>query len=175
MRILKSLLRNQKFIGQLIKFWDLISSAAFSVYSHCLKSNHIFSMVRKCRLPNREVCFSLSYSFSGLMALILEKSDYYTMISGKISFYFNLSFEIKDKTIEFDENRNVQRAEFVVRAYMQGGRFSDGWGSCERREKKFLKPNHDIPSTVETRAKNKACQDLLGIGEYRSGAGQVER
>ncbi|KAL5571891.1 hypothetical protein UlMin_021488 [Ulmus minor] len=106
---------------------------------------------------------------------ILEKSDYYTMISGKISFYFNLSFEIKDKTIEFDENRNVQHAEFVVRAYMQDGRFSDGWGSCERREKKFLKPNHDIPSTVETRAKNKACQDLLGIGEYRSGAGQVER
>lgn len=37
----------------------------------------------------------------------------------KISFYFNLSFEIKDKTIEFDENRNVQRAEFVVRAHMQ--------------------------------------------------------
>ncbi|XP_022766189.1 uncharacterized protein LOC111311076 isoform X2 [Durio zibethinus] len=59
---------------------------------------------------------------------ILEKSDY-TMISGnpfikksgwrKISFYFNVSFEIKDKNIEFDENRNVQRAEFVVRAYMQ--------------------------------------------------------
>ncbi|EOY07541.1 hypothetical protein QUC31_011290 [Theobroma cacao] len=115
---------------------------------------------------------------------ILEKSDY-TMISGnpfikksgwrKISFYFNLSFEIKDKNIEFDENRNVQRAEFVVRAYMQGGRFSDGWGSCERREKRFLKPNHDIPSTAETRAKNKACQDLLGIGEYRPGASQFRQ
>uniref|UniRef100_A0A7N2KQW1 Uncharacterized protein n=1 Tax=Quercus lobata TaxID=97700 RepID=A0A7N2KQW1_QUELO len=37
----------------------------------------------------------------------------------KISFYFNLSFEIRDKTIELDENQNVQRAEFVVRAYMQ--------------------------------------------------------
>ncbi|KAE8717314.1 tropinone reductase-like protein isoform X1 [Hibiscus syriacus] len=115
---------------------------------------------------------------------ILEKSDY-TMISGnpfikksgwrKISFYFNLSYEIKDKNIEFDENRNVQRAEFVVRAYMQGGRFSDGWGSCERREKRFIKPNHDIPSTAETRAKNKACQDLLGIGEYRPGASQCQR
>lgn len=40
----------------------------------------------------------------------------------------------------------------------RGGRFSDGWGSCDRREKRFLKPNHDIPSTAETRAKNKACQ-----------------
>lgn len=114
-----------------------------------------------------------------------------------MSCYFNISYEIKDKSIEFDENRNVRRAEFVVRAYMQyvfstfftgfcgptpkleiqyhvhlshlyycfilslfsrGGRFSDGWGSCELREKRFLKPNHDIPSTAETRAKNKACQ-----------------
>ncbi|KAG6491595.1 uncharacterized protein LOC121999830 [Zingiber officinale] len=109
---------------------------------------------------------------------ILEKTDY-TVIQGhpfikksgwrKISFFFNLSFEIRDKSIEFDENRNVQRAEFIVRAYMKCGRFADGWGSCERREKKFMKPNHDIPSTAETRAKNKACQDLLGIGEYRPG------
>ncbi|KAK6140298.1 hypothetical protein DH2020_025935 [Rehmannia glutinosa] len=122
---------------------------------------------------------SLFKEYQNAAMAILEKSDY-TMISGnpyikksgwrKISFYFNLSYEIKDKTIEYDENRNVQRAEFIVRAYMQGGRFSDGWGSCERREKKFQKPNHDIPSTAETRAKNRACQDLLGIGEYRPGA-----
>ncbi|KAL8480563.1 hypothetical protein ACS0TY_027197 [Phlomoides rotata] len=122
---------------------------------------------------------SLFKEYQNAAMAILEKSDY-TMISGnpfikksgwrKISFYFNLSYEIRDKTIEFDDNHNVQRAEFIVRAYMQGGRFSDGWGSCERREKKFMKPNHDIPSTAETRAKNRACQDLLGIGEYRPGA-----
>ncbi|XP_044473313.1 uncharacterized protein LOC123201814 [Mangifera indica] len=127
---------------------------------------------------------SLFKEYQSSAMAILEKSDY-TMISGnpfikksgwrKISFYFNLSYEIKDKTIEFDENRNVLRAEFVVRAYMQGGRFSDGWGSCDRREKRFLKPNHDIPSTAETRAKNKACQDLLGIGEYRPGVNQVQK
>lgn len=45
----------------------------------------------------------------------------------KISFYFNLSYEIKDKTIEFDENRNVQRAEFIVRAYMQYVSLSVGY------------------------------------------------
>lgn len=109
---------------------------------------------------------------------ILEKSDY-TSISGnsyikksgwrKISCFFNISFEIKDRSIEFDEDRNVKRAEFLVRASMLGGRFSDGWGSCDRREKRFNKPNHDIPSTAETRAKNKACQDLLGIGNNRPG------
>ncbi|XP_042031907.1 uncharacterized protein LOC121778599 [Salvia splendens] len=130
-------------------------------------------------LAGQFLTVSLFKEYQNAAMAILEKSDY-TMISGntyvkksgwrKISFYFNLSFEIKDKTIEFDDNRNVQRAEFVVRPYMQGRRFSNGWGSCERREKKFSKPNHDIPSTAETRAKNRACQDLLGIGEYRPGA-----
>ncbi|CAN6715797.1 unnamed protein product [Malus baccata var. baccata] len=71
---------------------------------------------------------SLFKEYQNAAMAILEKTDY-TMISGhpfikksgwrKISFYFNLSFEIKDKTIEFDENRNVLRAEFVVRAHMQ--------------------------------------------------------
>ena len=50
---------------------------------------------------------------------------------------------------------------YSVSLYIRGGRFSDGWGSCERREKKFNKPNNDIPSTAETRAKNKACQVCL--------------
>ncbi|XP_044969330.1 uncharacterized protein LOC123429350 isoform X1 [Hordeum vulgare subsp. vulgare] len=109
---------------------------------------------------------------------ILDKSDY-TVISGnpyikksgwrKISCFYNISFEIKDHSIEFDDSHNVNRAEFLVRASMQSGRFSDGWGSCDRREKRFNKPNHDIPSTAETRAKNKACQDLLGIGHNRPG------
>lgn len=47
----------------------------------------------------------------------------------------------------------------------RGGRFSDGWGSCERREKRFLKPNHDIPSTAETRAKNRACQVCIFLSK----------
>ncbi|KNA18785.1 hypothetical protein SOVF_067570 isoform A [Spinacia oleracea] len=126
-------------------------------------------------LSGRFPTVSLFKDYQNAAMSILDKSDY-TIISGnpfikksgwrKIAFYFNVSFEIRDKNIEFDENRNVQRAEFVARAYMQ---FSDGWGSCERREKKFMKPNNDIPSTAETRAKNKACQDLIGIGQYRPG------
>ncbi|XP_015580008.1 uncharacterized protein LOC8279569 isoform X1 [Ricinus communis] len=140
-------------------------------------------VMRHC-LNGRFPSVSLFKDYQNAAMAILEKSDY-TMISGhpfikksgwrKMSFYFNISYEIKDKTIEFDDNRNVVRAEFVVRAHMQGGRFSDGWGSCERREKKFTKPNHDIPSTAETRAKNKACQDLLGIGEYRPGVSQFNK
>lgn len=111
---------------------------------------------------------------------ILEKGDY-IVLQGKpfikktgwrkIAFFFNISFEIKDRTIQLDQNSNVLRAEFVVRASMQCGRFSDGWGSCDRGEKRFSKPNHDIPGTAETRAKTRACQDLLGIGEYKPGGG----
>uniref|UniRef100_A0A1D1ZGF1 E3 ubiquitin-protein ligase TTC3 n=1 Tax=Anthurium amnicola TaxID=1678845 RepID=A0A1D1ZGF1_9ARAE len=129
-------------------------------------------------LSGRFPSVSLFKQYHNAAMSILEKGDY-TTVSGnpfikksgwrKIALFFNISFEIKDKSIEFDENRNVVRAEFVVRAFMRGGRFSDGWGSCERREKRFSKPNHDVPSTAETRAKNKACQDLIGIGEYRPG------
>ncbi|KAL4571721.1 hypothetical protein LXL04_018486 [Taraxacum kok-saghyz] len=132
-------------------------------------------------LSGRFPTVALFKEYQNAAMSILEKGDY-TMISGnpfikksgwrKISFFFNISYEIKEKSIEFDDNRNVQRAEFIVRAHMQEGRFSDGWGSCERREKRFIKPNHDVPSTAETRAKNKACQDLLGIGEYRPGVKQ---
>ncbi|KAL5710863.1 hypothetical protein ACHQM5_021375 [Ranunculus cassubicifolius] len=122
-------------------------------------------------LSGRFPSVSMFKEYQNKAMAILEKTDC-TMIAGspyikksgwrKIAFYFNVSFEIKDKSIELDENRNVQRAEFTVRAHMQGGRFSDGWGSCERREKRFMKPNQDIPSTAETRAKNKACQ-----GQFR--------
>ncbi|KAF8006132.1 hypothetical protein BT93_K0438 [Corymbia citriodora subsp. variegata] len=157
-----------------------ISKSAMSSPGYCVQSEE--KEVMKHCLNGKFPTVSLFKEYQNAAMAILEKTDY-TMISGnpfikksgwrKISFYFNLSYEIRDKTIEFDENRNVQRAEFVVRAYMQGGRFSDGWGSCERREKRFSKPNHDIPSTAETRAKNKACQDLLGIGEYRSGASRA--
>ncbi|CAM6082744.1 unnamed protein product [Calypogeia fissa] len=107
----------------------------------------------------------------------LVPSDY-TIMNGKpyikktgwrkIAFFFNLSFEIKDKNIQFDQQANVLRAEFVVRASMPSGRYTDSWGSCDRGEKRFSKPNHDIPSTAETRAKTRACQDLLGIGDYKS-------
>ncbi|KAK3125028.1 hypothetical protein QOZ80_7BG0599060 [Eleusine coracana subsp. coracana] len=129
-----------------------------------------------CFLPSVSVDNFRKYQEVALS--ILERNDY-TSISGnpyikksgwrKISCFFNISSEIKDHSIEFDESGNVNHAEFIVRASRPDGRFSDGWGSCDRREKRFNKPNHDIPSTAETRAKNKACQDLLGIGNNRPG------
>ncbi|XP_002983193.2 uncharacterized protein LOC9654649 [Selaginella moellendorffii] len=130
-------------------------------------------------MPQQEIPSSTVFrQLQDAAMAILEKGDY-LMMQGKpfirksgwrkIAFFFSISFEIKERKIEYDQNTNVLRAEFVVRASMQSGRFSDGWGSCDLREKRFSKPNHDIPSTAETRAKTRACQDLLGIGEYKSG------
>lgn len=64
--------------------------------------------------------------------------------------------------IEYEQGQ-VKTARFVQRAILPSGRFADGWGSCSRGEKTFSKPNHDIPATAETRAKNRACSDLFGI------------
>eukprot|EP00850_Spirogloea_muscicola_P001344 SM000005S17141 [mRNA] locus=s5:295499:295699:- [translate_table: standard] len=40
----------------------------------------------------------------------------------------------------------------------RSGRFAEAWGSCDRAEKRFAKPNNDVPCTAETRAKTRACQ-----------------
>ncbi|KAJ4842684.1 hypothetical protein Tsubulata_014906 [Turnera subulata] len=169
---------------QIGRFGSMNEATEVSPGSYTCNFQEGNDVVRHC-LNGRFPSVSLFKDYQNAAMAILEKSDF-TMISGnpvikksgwrKISFYFNVSYEIKDRTIEYDDNRNVQRAEFVVRAYMQGGRFSDGWGSCERREKRFLKPNHDIPSTAETRAKNKACQEEgwpLGLRPLNARVGLV--
>ncbi|BBH06113.1 hypothetical protein Prudu_017672 [Prunus dulcis] len=132
------------------------------------------------------------------VSLFKEYQNAAMAVGGRYRFTSISPLRSKTRPLSFDENRNVLRAEFVhensnvISNHMshsvmnmvavfavlplplvtRGGRFSDGWGACDRREKKFNKPNHDIPSTAETRAKSKASQDLLGIGEYRPGASQ---
>lgn len=110
----------------------------------------------------------------------------------KLSTAFGVSFKIADKQIEYDEEGRAQRAEFTVTATAPNGRAMDGWGSADLHEKccdrgcskggkhthckaakgehcdgtiHFSHPNHDIPATAETRAKNRAASDLFGMGE----------
>ena len=85
----------------------------------------------------------------------------------KMAMYFNISLEIQDLKEERDPNGLVSRASCRVRGTMPCGRFADAYGSCDRGEKRFQKPNSDIPATAETRAKTRAIQDLLGIGESK--------
>jgi hypothetical protein len=67
--------------------------------------------------------------------------------------------------VKYDINHNVVRATYVFRAIDSSDRFVDGCGSCSRDEKNFLHPNHDVIATAETRAKNRAIEDFVGIGK----------
>ena len=83
----------------------------------------------------------------------------------KLAMAFDISFEIRQCEITHNDQGNVRMATFVVRGMLPNGRFADAWGGCDAVEKRFSKPNHDVPATAETRAKNRACADLLGMKE----------
>lgn len=54
----------------------------------------------------------------------------------------------RSEQFDRDDNGNITYARFVQRAIMPDGRFSDGWGACDHREKRFAKPNHDVSLRV---------------------------
>jgi len=83
----------------------------------------------------------------------------------KLAMAFDISFEIRQCEITHNDQGNVKMATFIVRGMLPNGRFADAWGGCDSVEKRFNKPNHDVPATAETRAKNRACADLLGMRE----------
>lgn len=96
----------------------------------------------------------------------------------KLATAMGVRFEIISTEKRRDENGRTQAADFVARAIHPNGRYADGWGNCDYRERckekcaadcngfhHFSKPEHDIPATAETRAKNRAAADLFGLGE----------
>lgn len=78
---------------------------------------------------------------------------------------FRVTTEIVDREILKDKQGRVQEATFIVRATSPRGDSTEAYGSCARIERTFSKPNHDIPSTAQTRATNRAISDLIGAGE----------
>lgn len=136
---------------------------------------------------------------------LLEPSDFQQIGSGqnakshpkksawrKLAVAFNVTCELVSRDYERDIDGQIIRAEIVVRAIAPGGRFMEGLGSCDLREKccrastcrntknwhthcdqeaghdpgvHFSHPQHDIPATAMTRATNRACSDLFGFGE----------
>lgn len=106
----------------------------------------------------------------------------------KLAVAFGVSCEILDRSYE-RAGRAIIRAEVIVRATAPNGRFMDGLGACDLFEKccpadcrngsqhhthctadcsgaiHFSNPNHDLPATAATRATNRACADLFGMGE----------
>lgn len=83
----------------------------------------------------------------------------------KLAVAFGVSCEVRERLYDRDDQNRITRAEVVVRAVAPNGRYMDGLGVCDISERKFSKPNHDIPATAMTRATNRACADLFGMGE----------
>ena len=126
-------------------------------------------------------------NYQNLKKEIIENSDI-QIIQGnkflkksywrKLATYFNITTEViseKPQTIN-----NVMVWHFTVKATAPNGRSATGVGSCDQYEKaKFVngkyvdkwnrevQPNniHNIRSTAETRATNRAISNLVGGGE----------
>eukprot|EP00898_Chlorokybus_atmophyticus_P009234 jgi/Chlat1/940/Chrsp108S08618 len=107
---------------------------------------------------------------------ILDPSDWHAVGSKrfvkksgwrKLAFFFGISLEIKKMVVERDAYKNVLFAECTARATMESGRFAEAQACCSLQEKRFNNPSNDIPATAETRAKSRACQDLLGVGDTK--------
>lgn len=107
----------------------------------------------------------------------------------KLSVAFGVDLTIKERVYERNEAGRIIRAEVVATATAPNGRHADGLGACDLFEKccdaefctkggkhkhcrpncpgtiHFSNPQHDLPATAETRAKNRAASDLFGMGE----------
>lgn len=108
----------------------------------------------------------------------------------KLAVAFNVSCEVVSRDYERNDAGRIVRAEVVVRALAPNGRYMEGLGACDIFERccstpcpktrwqkhkccesdcngshHFSKPQHDIPATAMTRATNRACADLFGMGE----------
>ena len=88
---------------------------------------------------------------------VLTDGDYHVMNGRRfikkngwrrLAFFFNISLEIRTHNESCDANGNVMRANFVVRAMMNNGRYSDAYGSCDRGAKSMLLLRAMLPAHV---------------------------
>jgi hypothetical protein len=130
------------------------------------------SLIRQAG-TTREISQAIA-EYHDLCARVLEKSDFQRIgvrdfpkksAWRKLAVAFNVSCSYLERNYHRDEDGNIVSAEVVARATAPNGRYMDGLGVCHRNERKYSKPEHDIPATAATRATNRACADLFGMGE----------
>lgn len=119
--------------------------------------------------PTADV-LALQRDYLALCAALLDDGDFQDGVKKKsawrkLAAAFNVSDTILERHYDYDDTGRIVRAEFVVLATAPNGRSSVGVGLASRHDRKFNNPEHDIPATAHTRAKNRACSDLFGLGE----------
>jgi hypothetical protein len=117
---------------------------------------------------------ALQKAFHDLCIALLEDDDYQN-IRGKrykkksawrkLAAAFNVSDTLLEETTKRNEDGRIVRATITVRATAPNGRSTEGLGVASVYERPFNNPEHDIPATAHTRAKNRAFADLFGLGE----------
>lgn len=83
----------------------------------------------------------------------------------KLAVAYGVNVELSDEVAQRDDDGALLRVHCTVRATAPNGRFADGLGSCDATERKFSHLEHDVRATAYTRAANRACADLFGLGE----------
>jgi hypothetical protein len=130
-------------------------------------------------IPNIEHAVALMDAYQRACDALLVDSDYQQIgrkrfrkrsAWRKLAGVFGVSVELVHLRYARDSDGNVLRAEATCRATAPNGRFQDGVGVCALSERgpsdrPFTKPEHDLPATAETRAKNRAIADLIAAGE----------
>jgi hypothetical protein len=123
--------------------------------------------------PVRDV-LALQHAFLELSRALLDESDYQRIgpkdfkkksAWRKLAAAFNVSDTMLERNYDRREDGRIVRCEVVVRATAPNGRSAEGLGLASVYERKFNNPEHDIPATAHTRAKNRAFADLFGLGE----------
>jgi hypothetical protein len=72
---------------------------------------------------------------------------------------------VRETDLERDHDGRLVRASARVRATAPDGRSWESGGAAALGERRHTKPEHDLPSTAETRAANRAISNLIGFGE----------
>ncbi len=148
---------------------------------------HAFGYLKKAAAQANHQLGVLSKEKLDLISKVCVEEDY-QIIEGKkfrkksgwrkIATFFNLSIEIVEEKYEKIGRTIVWH--FTIKAIASNGRSAIGTGSCDAFERatlvngqyldkysKIAKPNsiHNIRSTAETRATNRAISNLVGGGE----------
>jgi hypothetical protein len=82
----------------------------------------------------------------------------------KIATWFSLNLETRSIDVQRDKHDNPVRASVIARATAPNGRYCEGEGAASVTERRFSKPEHDLPATAATRAINRAISNLVGLG-----------
>lgn len=132
-------------------------------------------------LPAAEVRAAM-VSHQALLQEILDPSDWqgppnakdsFVKKSGwrKVALAYNLGMGRVGEEVERDEEGGPLRASYTAWSEAPNGRRVEATGHCARGESRFAreggrqKLENDLRATAETRAKNRAISDLIGMGK----------